>query len=610
MPINEYDDNFAEPGEGFGNDIISPDDDAAYEYDPLGGGQVVPLPGGSIRSGTPGGQVAPRSSSGRRDLTNDTRQVPFTGNRQEGYNTIDVPAQRIPTSPPSALPPASTPNGNLPGTSNPPPLPGNQPPPAPALPPPQPGAGLGGLNESPPSPSPEGVTASQSPQAGNEGEFEPIAEEGQVVNVYASWRIGLFRVSDGVRVGQNQQGYFLRLTSARGPVTPFREEVPASPPGTRVRLGFRYFDAMGNPQTINLVETGGGNTDARLESFQVGTSPTDGAEAEPARGAEPNPRGRGALPSPGAPPRPDRRPFPVGLPNPAPANAPDYAPSNSPADSPFPFPSPNPTQAPDSAPSPTPTPATVPAPGPIDAPRRVPPPPVPGLPGLDELCQFLRECLAPSLAETVRDAIINNVINEIIQQLFGGNCSLDTVCDLLRDLSDSWFAQERFELKRKNCEGKDRSVRVIGRRGEIVVGAMQAGFQYTQELIEEKLPCGFYNEPKLIQSGTTAIAREVSYVNVANEVREVELVIPGALPDGFRIYRQSGQFEEQAKFGAIQEGIFNQGPTVAVIGQQHWVWTRNTLIRLEPYRGRPRIVRIFLEPGIQWALYDTGLRFN
>jgi hypothetical protein len=115
-------------------------------------------------------------------------------------------------------------------------------------------------------------------------------------------------------------------------------------------------------------------------------------------------------------------------------------------------------------------------------------------------------------------------------------------------------------------------------------------------------------QPTVIGQATSSESRTVEYIEISPLVRQVELIITGSIPTPFRLYRSDADGEQQGKFGNLT--IAYQGTTggFAPDAFQQWAWTRRTILNCgEPLRS-PRYVRVFVQPGLSWVLYDTGLR--
>jgi hypothetical protein len=223
-------------------------------------------------------------------------------------------------------------------------------------------------------------------------------------------------------------------------------------------------------------------------------------------------------------------------------------------------------------------------------------------------CSTILRCILPSIGGLLRDELLERTIEELVEQIAGGDCTLDEVCNRLGAISRTLNETDRITLVRKTCKGETRSANRAGPRLQLIVPAIEAATDFIKDFIEERLPCGSYSEPEVLAGGTSTLQQDVVYVPVNAEVRQVELEIRGAIPGDVRLYAGSGLNQEQGKFGAIQAAYRFIAPSFSVFGHQQWVWTRGTILDIPEYRGRQKYVRVFLKPGLNWALYDTGLR--
>lgn len=598
---------FDEPGESTPSPL-----DIEVEFDgsrdPLAGGAAIPGQF-NVRPLPVGGQLGPSRSGGfAGGLPANSNRIPSNLPGGRDIITIDVDAVPVYDEPEldenPGIPlriPLNLPEPDRPRTFN-------APRPFEAQPLP---IGVGGnvqLPEEPPQLQPSGLTDGQESFFGDEA-FQPQGQQGQDVIVYAGWTINVFRFTTGELLNTIESPYQQRGNDFPAPVSPLIEmNIPGSPAGTRLTLGVN-FDLEGTPDSSNFLDGGGFNTDFQLQDFTFGTNPVAGEPAFPRPERQP----------------PDRfRPFPLPLGFPLPTGEPplgddeppevnnqgltDSPPVSSPANFPVPVPSPFPSSSPNGEPprDTTPPGGIEPTPGmpPVNPNQPAPPPPFE--PDLN--CQQLRDCLAPTFRDILIEELRSQLISQLVDAILNGDCSLPAVCDKVDEVIELLTASERLQLDRQLCSGTQITVIRSGRRIEEIVPSIQTLGNFLRDLIEYKLPCKRYETPILLDSGVSQLGQEVRYVPTSNVAQQVELVLVGQLPDTIRLYRMSGVGQEQAKFGNLSAAYQFSTPSFSTIGDQSFVWTRGTILDLPQYYGVTRYVRVFLEPGLQWELRDTGLR--
>ena len=114
--------------------------------------------------------------------------------------------------------------------------------------------------------------------------------------------------------------------------------------------------------------------------------------------------------------------------------------------------------------------------------------------------------------------------------------------------------------------------------------------------------------PLLIEAGQSQLRDEVQYVEISDNVRQVELIITGRIPASVRLFGTSESGEPFAKFGSISLAYEGVAGGKATEGFHEWAWTRRTVLTVGKPLRSPRFVRVFLQRGLGWALYDVGLR--
>ena len=576
--------------------------------DPFAGGAAIPGQF-NVRPLPVGGSIVPASSGNYAGSpTSSVRNIPQHLPGGAPYRTIDVQAEPIVSEPPgqeqlgspvriplsipqpprrrefnAPRPFEARPQNEFPGPVPPLPLPA-------------------------PSVSPAGLSAGQLGDFGQQ-EIQPQGVEGEEYIVYASWKINVFRASDGVLLNVREEPYEQRGPSEfPGPIRPNIVMDLSNPPGTNLTIGI-LFGVGASAGAFNFLTGGGFNTDLQLVDFVFGINPVAGEVAFPREAVEP-PRGDRfpplpfplPLPPAGSPPLPAPLPAPAADGQPEDNNPPSLqaipAPAPAPAPSRSPFPGSAPPQPPSDFPAPIPQ-------LPAENPNR---PPVPPLPPVTGDCVELRECLSPTFRDILVDELRSQIIDRFLDRLLEGSCSLPEICDKIEDVLDLLLASDRIQFQRNVCRGNTLTTIRPGRRIENIIPAIQSATGWLQDLIEERNPCRVYRDAILLDSGTATRGREVSYVALPNQVKEVELTLPGNLPASLRLYRVSTEGEEQTKFGAIQYAYRGLGVPFSVASPQAWVWTRGTVLEVPEFAGRDRFIRVFLEPGLQWQLWDTGLR--
>lgn len=115
----------------------------------------------------------------------------------------------------------------------------------------------------------------------------------------------------------------------------------------------------------------------------------------------------------------------------------------------------------------------------------------------------------------------------------------------------------------------------------------------------ERLQCPGESVPEsLIDEGVSSQENQVTYIVVGNSVKSVRLQLLTPLPPkiAYTMSNELGGF-----FGGISTAYATATDTV----QQ--IYTLNTFHRVDKYPS-PRRIRLYLKPGIQWRLFDTGER--
>jgi hypothetical protein len=127
--------------------------------------------------------------------------------------------------------------------------------------------------------------------------------------------------------------------------------------------------------------------------------------------------------------------------------------------------------------------------------------------------------------------------------------------------------------------------------------------------LDRSLPCpALPVERELIASGDSSSTSDIIYIDLADNIRSVLLILTGTLPASISLYRTvDDSSEAQAKFGNIGISIQAPGDANAAIADQGFIWTRRTYYQCPPC-SLPRKIRLSLKTGLAWILYDSGER--
>lgn len=363
---------------------------------------------------------------------------------------------------------------------------------------------------------------------------------------------------------------------------------------------------VGAPQVYNIARANG--------QPDTGGDPAGGVPAQ----REQNPA-RKAIASPTLPARSSTpfRPAPVprlaqpamggsAMPQIEPVKAPQLVPTVPvlPLEEPFKFPPPItvppfPGDGPDNPESPTkrPPPVQFPPVSPGTTGRELQPPFKP--PFIPIVVPPLRKGDCATTAELLREAgRIRDLIEEAVKQLL----------DDCKDLCDE------AQLTQVFCDVIDGQPTTATRFETYTALAPALGF-LSREIAEIKRLADPCPEPppasvphSLLASGIMVEGDNVSYVDISPEVRQVELIITGQLPNSLRLYDSTLAGEQQGKFGAITIAYPGVTGGNAPDAFHQWAWTRRTSFYVGPPIRPDRRIRIILKSGLSWVLYDTGLR--
>lgn len=111
----------------------------------------------------------------------------------------------------------------------------------------------------------------------------------------------------------------------------------------------------------------------------------------------------------------------------------------------------------------------------------------------------------------------------------------------------------------------------------------------------------------VIATGTTEKGNVVEYVPLEQEVISVALEIVGEFPGSQSLMHLDDVDGGQGKFGSITTAI-RMGQRFYSCGEHSFCYNRNTYLKLQE-SFYPRFCRVFLKPGMNWRLIDTGERY-
>lgn len=406
--------------------------------------------------------------------------------------------------------------------------------------------------------------------------------------------------TEGGQIGQSSPGFFQTIRNG-----PFRLAV-------ETQTLYAWGSIAGYQEILNIVDPNGGKVaiNNRYKGFVDGTpdEPPFTFEVYPVNPADqPYAPALPALPSapidyapmpfpigdPVDPPAP-LRPIPGGKPVPDGEPAPSPAPLPSPV--PRPAPAPSPGRSPERFPSPAPSPSPVPRPSPDQAPqpkidpngRPKPSPDLRPSPGLNPIPKVAKEVVEILIEKVIEKVTENNQecncceIEQVTVSLFDG-CNIDNGYPMFRDVivpvlegtgpQVQRMFDELAELRARECFSAPQNV-----------------------------------SPSVIDSGQSTHETRVFYTPIPSEIRSVVVIITGSLPASLNLYSTSASGEAQAKFGNIAQCVLSPGGGYAQDSDPGWLWTRRTFYSVPVIGLESRVVRLSLQPGLSWVLYDSGER--